>query len=76
MTPGSPTPWEIGLKGVRNELASLYRQDLPALQTSMQGLQQVNNRNTNITQTTNVFTSSFDVGNENRANLRFSTGGI
>lgn len=35
MTPGSPTPWEMGLRGVRGELAALARMSLPKLTTSL-----------------------------------------
>ena len=35
MTPGSPTPWEIGLMGVRRELESLGSMALPGLQANL-----------------------------------------
>jgi len=35
MTPGSPTPWEMGLRGVRDELAALARMSLPQLTSSL-----------------------------------------
>lgn len=35
MTPGSPTPWEIGLIGVRNELQKLSTMNLPAFGASL-----------------------------------------
>lgn len=36
MTPGSPTPWEIGLWGVQDALDSLSRESLPRFQASLQ----------------------------------------
>ena len=38
MTPGSPTPWEIGLWGVNRALKAVSQVGLPALNTSMAGL--------------------------------------
>ena len=35
MTPGSPTPWEIGLMGVRKELKSLTSMALPKMNASL-----------------------------------------
>jgi hypothetical protein len=35
MTPGSPTPWEIGLLGVNDALKALSSMSLPALSSSM-----------------------------------------
>lgn len=35
MTPGSPTPWEIGLLGVQNALDSLSRSSLPQFETAL-----------------------------------------
>lgn len=35
MTPGSPTPWEIGLRGVASELQSLSRTQLPAFSAAL-----------------------------------------
>lgn len=38
LTPGSPTPWEVGLVGINEELKKLTDLSLPALQVQMQGL--------------------------------------
>lgn len=38
MTPGSPTPWEIGLRGVNAQLKALSRARLPELQLGMNRL--------------------------------------
>lgn len=76
MTPGSPTPWEIGLVGVRMQLQSLARNDVPAFSSSLQGLQSSVQRNTTVNQTTNIYTSSVDTRGESQANMRFATGGI
>lgn len=38
MTPGSPTPWEIGLVGIDKSMERLARTRLPQLQTSLQML--------------------------------------
>jgi phage-related protein len=76
MTPGSPTPWELGLRGVRDELQALYRGDLPALSASMQGLQNISNRTQNVNQTTNIYTSRVDTRQESAASVRFALGGI
>ncbi len=35
MTPGSPTPWEIGLRGVSSAMKDLTRASLPELETSL-----------------------------------------
>jgi len=76
LKPGSPTPFEIGLKGIRGELQDLYRQDLPALNTGLQGLQTTNNRNTTLNQTTNIYTSRVDTRGESDSARRFVLGGI
>jgi TP901 family phage tail tape measure protein len=76
MTPGSPTPWEIGLRGVRDELESLYRGDLPLLNTQLQGLQATAQRTTNVNQVTNIYTSRVDTRGESDASMRFALGGI
>jgi phage-related minor tail protein len=36
MTPGSPTPWEIGLRGVGDAMRDLSRSELPTFQTALQ----------------------------------------
>lgn len=36
LTPGSPTPWELGLLGVNDALETLSRATLPRFQTSLQ----------------------------------------
>lgn len=36
MTPGSPTPWEIGLVGVQKALTTLSNSSLPQFQTALQ----------------------------------------
>lgn len=75
MTPGSPTPWELGLAGVRRELQALYSGDLPALNAQMQGLSTVTN-NQSVLQTTNIYTSRVDTRGESAATMRFLLGGI
>ena len=75
-TPGSPTPFELGLRGIRKELDGLYRSDLPALQTGMQNLQNISTRNTTFNQTTNVYTSQYNPRFEQQAEAQFLLGGI
>lgn len=41
MTPGSPTPWEIGLRGVNNELSLLNRRSLVDLTGNLMRMDQV-----------------------------------
>ena len=36
LTPGSPTPWEIGLRGINKEMDLLANQGLPALDANLQ----------------------------------------
>jgi TP901 family phage tail tape measure protein len=36
MTPGSPTPWELGLRGVADALQQLSRSNLPTFQAALQ----------------------------------------
>lgn len=38
MTPGSPTPWEIGLRGVADAMKDLNRMQLPSLSSGLNGL--------------------------------------
>ena len=76
MTPGSATPWELGLIGVRAQLQGLSTHDIPALSMSLNGLQRTTNNSTSINQTNNIYTSSVDVGGLNRAQTRFLEGGI
>jgi phage-related protein len=76
LKPGSPTPFEMGLRGIRDEMQDLYRGDLPALNAQMQGLQQTTNRNKTVNQTTNIYTSRVDTRGESQAAVRFALGGI
>ena len=76
LTPGSPTPWEIGLRGISRELEGLYRGDLPALNMQLQGLQATSQRTTNVSQITNIYTSAVDTRGESAASMRFALGGI
>jgi phage-related protein len=76
MTPGSPTPWEIGLKGVRHQLQGLTTGDLPRFNNEL-----MNTGNNNITnnrvvnQNMTIHTSNVDTRGESRAALQFATGG-
>jgi len=76
MTPGSPTPWEIGLKGVRTQLQGLSTGDLPQFNNALQqtGNSTVTN-NRIINQNTTINTSSVDLRSESRTALQFATGG-
>lgn len=76
LTPGSPTPLEIGLVGIRESLRGLNQQELPAFSNNLQGLnsQVDNSRVANITN--NITTSRVDVSPFNRTQAAFANGGI
>ena len=42
MTPGSPTPWEMGLRGVADALSAISKADLPKLRVGMEALEPPN----------------------------------
>ncbi len=77
MTPGSPTPWEIGMVGIRTQMKGLTDNELPRMNVALQQLQQpsVSNERT-INQSFTVNTSSLDLDRESRAGIAFATGGI
>lgn len=77
MTPGSPTPWENGLVGVRNQLQGLTTSDLPQFNNELNNVGQksvTNNRTINQNFTVNA--GNVDVLSESKAGLRFATGGV
>lgn len=78
MTPGSPTPWEIGLMGVRTQLQGLARAEIPALSASLQGLQRISNDNSSrVTNNTwNVRTERVNLPGLTQTGLQFANGGI
>lgn len=39
MTPGSPTPWEMGLRGVADALTEISKADLPKLRVGMEAME-------------------------------------
>ncbi len=77
LTPGSPTPWEIGMVGIRTQMKGLSDNELPRMNTQLQQLQQpsVSNERT-INQSFTVNTSSVNLDRESRAGIAFATGGI
>jgi len=58
LTPGSPTPFEIGLVGIRDTLAELNRVQLPEFRTNISGLNGKGSGGSNFSQVTNVYTNS------------------
>lgn len=77
LTPGSPTPFELGLVGVRKQLQLLSNTDLPQFNNALQqtGQSTINNQRT-VNQNFTINTSSIDVRGESRAAMAFATGGI
>lgn len=76
MERSSPSPIEQTFMGWRKELQELYRTDLPALGSAVQGVQNVNNQSRVINQSTTIYTTSVDTRGETEANMRFALGGI
>ena len=80
MTPGSPTPWELGLKGVREQMALLNTRELPGLQANLQGFEKsgatTTTTNNNQQFNFNVNTQRFNPESAGRSVAAFATGGI
>jgi hypothetical protein len=77
LTPGSPTPFELGLRGIGEQMRILANNDIPQFNNAMQqtGSTTVNAQRT-VNQNFTINTSSIDVQSESRAQLAFATGGI
>ena len=77
LTPGSPTPFEWGLRGINEQMNLLANDSIPQFNNAMQqtGNTTVNAQKT-INQNFTINTSSVDVNSESRAGLAFATGGI
>lgn len=76
MTPGSPTPWEIGLKGVSGALSHLTRQDLPAFANELSNVQTIDNSQRTLSVTNNITTGSITVPEGGDVEGSFANGGV